>query len=170
MSATIIISGIAAFLLVILLLVAVLLIAKRKLTPQGDVTIDINESERELVVKPGSSLLSTLGENKIFLPSACGGGGTCAMCKCRIVEGGGSILPTETGYFTRKEQNNNWRLACQVKVKEDLKIEIPKEVLGIKKWECEVISNKSVATFIKEFVVKLPDGETLDCIFGGQNN
>ncbi len=167
MSATIIISGIAAFLLVILLLVAVLLIAKRKLTPQGDVTIDINESERELVVKPGSSLLSTLGENKIFLPSACGGGGTCAMCKCRIVEGGGSILPTETGYFTRKEQNNNWRLACQVKVKEDLKIEIPKEVLGIKKWECEVISNKSVATFIKEFVVKLPDGETLDFKSGG---
>ncbi len=167
MSATIIISGIAAFLLVILLLVAILLIAKSKLTPQGDVTIDINDSERELVVKPGSSLLSTLGDNKIFLPSACGGGGTCAMCKCRIVEGGGSILPTETGYFTRKEQNNNWRLACQVKVKEDLKIEIPKEVLGIKKWECEVISNKNVATFIKEFIVKLPDGETLDFKSGG---
>jgi Na+-transporting NADH:ubiquinone oxidoreductase subunit F len=161
-----IMGGVAVFLLVILLLVAVLLYARKKLTPQGDVTLTIND-DKELVVSPGSTLLSTLSIHKIFLPSACGGGGTCAMCKCRVLEGGGSILPTEVGYFTRKEQQNLWRLGCQVKVRENMKIEVPKEIFGIKKWECEVISNHNVATFIKEFVVKLPEGEVLDFQSGG---
>lgn len=158
--------SVVVFLFVILLLVLVLLYARKKLTPQGDVKITIND-EKEIVTSPGSTLLSTLSSEKIFLPSACGGGGTCAMCKCRVLEGGGSILPTETGYFTRKEQMNDWRLGCQVKVREDMKIEVPPEIFGIKKWECEVISNKNVATFIKEFVVKLPEGETLDFKSGG---
>jgi Na+-transporting NADH:ubiquinone oxidoreductase subunit F len=164
---TVIIASVAVFLGVIILLVAVLLFAKKKLTPSGEVTIDINHGDREIVTEPGNTLLSTLGNNKILLPSACGGGGTCAMCRCQIDEGAGSILPTETDFFTRKEQNENWRLACQVKVKEDLKIRIPQEVLGVKKWECEVVSNKNVATFIKEFVVKLPEGENLNFKSGG---
>ncbi|MBN1599944.1 MAG: NADH:ubiquinone reductase (Na(+)-transporting) subunit F [Bacteroidales bacterium] len=163
---TILIS-VAVFLLVILLLVAVLLYARKKLTPQGEVTLDINEGERVLTVNPGSTLLSTLSDSGIFLPSACGGGGTCAMCRCQVHEGGGSILPTETGFFTRREQAEDWRLGCQVKVRQDMKIEVPKEVMGIKKWECEVVSNKNVATFIKEFVVKLPAGEILDFKSGG---
>lgn len=163
---TIVLLSIAVFLGIVILLVAVLLYARKKLMPQGDVKITINE-DRELIVKPGSSLLSTLSEDKIFLPSACGGMGTCAMCKCQVIEGGGEILPTETGHISRKEQKENWRLSCQVKVKNDLKIEIPKEIFGIKKWECEVISNRNVATFIKEFVVRLPEGETLDFESGG---
>jgi Na+-transporting NADH:ubiquinone oxidoreductase subunit F len=163
---TVILTSVVVFLLVILLLVLVLLFARKKLTPQGDVTITINE-EKELVTNPGSTLLSTLSTEKIFVPSACGGGGTCGMCKVQVHEGAGSILPTETGFFSRKEQMNNWRLGCQVKVKEDMKIEVPPEIFGIKKWECEVISNKSVATFIKEFVVRLPEGETLDFKSGG---
>jgi len=154
------------FLGVMLLLVAMLLFAKAKLAPSGPVKITINE-DRVIDVNGGSSLLSTLANEKIFLPSACGGGGTCAMCKCQVFEGGGSILPTETGYFTRKEQLNHWRLGCQVKVREDMKIEVPHEVFGIKKWECTVISNHNVATFIKEFVVQLPEGETLDFKSGG---
>ncbi len=160
-------TSVVVFLLVILLLVSILLWVKQKLTPAGTVTIDINEGEKALEVAPGQTLLSALGNNKIFLPSACGGGGTCAMCRCQVNEGAGSILPTETGYFTRKEQANNWRLACQVKVKEDLKMHIPQEILGIKKWECTVVSNNNVATYIKEFVVKLPEGETLDFKSGG---
>jgi Na+-transporting NADH:ubiquinone oxidoreductase subunit F len=160
-------SSIAIFLLVLLLLVSILLYAKKKLMPSGEVTISINDGDKELVVEPGNTLLSTLGENKIFLPSACGGGGTCAMCKCQVLEGAGSILPTETGYFTRKEQQDNWRLACQVKVKDNIKLHVHKEILGIKKWECEVVSNHNVATFIKEFVVKLPEGETLEFKSGG---
>jgi Na+-transporting NADH:ubiquinone oxidoreductase subunit F len=164
---TVILSSIIVFLGVIILLVAMLLYVKKKLTPSGTVTVSINEGDLEVETEPGNTLLSTLGNNKILLPSACGGGGTCAMCRCQVDEGGGSILPTETGFFTRKEQNENWRLACQVKVKEDLKIQIPQEVLGVKKWECEVISNKNVATFIKEFVVKLPEGENLDFKSGG---
>lgn len=128
--------------------------------------IDIN-GEKQLDVESGSSLLSTLGSNGIFLPSACGGGGSCGMCKCQVVEGGGEILPTETGFFSRKQQQNSWRLACQVKVKEDMKVQVPEEVMGIKKWECEVVSNQNVATFIKEFVVKLPPGETLKFKSGG---
>jgi Na+-transporting NADH:ubiquinone oxidoreductase subunit F len=164
---TVVIASVAVFLGVIVLLVAILLFAKKKLTPSGEVKININEGEREIVTEPGNTLLTTLSNNKILLPSACGGGGTCAMCRCQIVEGGGSILPTETDFFTRKEQNEKWRLACQVKVKEDLKIKIPQEVLGVKKWECEVVSNKNVATFIKEFVVKLPEGENLNFKSGG---
>ncbi len=164
---TVVFISVAVFLGVILLLVAILLYAKKKLTPSGEVTIDINDGEREIVTKPGDTLLSTLSNNKILLPSACGGGGTCGMCRCQILEGGGSILPTETDFFTRKEQNENWRLGCQVKVKEDLKIKVPQEVLGVKKWECEVVSNRNVATFIKEFVVKLPEGEHLDFRSGG---
>ena len=162
----IIISAIAVFLLVISLLVAILLYAKKKLTPQGEVTLTIND-EREIQVEPGSTVLTTLSNNGIFLPSACGGGGTCAMCKCQVVDGGGTILPTEVGYFTRRQQMDNWRLGCQVKIREDIKIKVPEEVMGIKKWECEVISNKNVATFIKEFVVKLPEGETLNFRSGG---
>lgn len=164
---TIIVTSIIFFLVVILLLVGLLLFAKAKLTPSGSVKIDINEGEKNIEVEPGSTLLSTLGNNGIFLPSACGGGGTCGMCRCQVEEGGGSILPTEVGYFTRKEQQNNWRLGCQVKVREDLKIHVPEEVMGIKKWECEVVSNNNVATFIKEFVVRLPEGETLDFKSGG---
>jgi len=160
-------ASIIIFLLVILLLVAVLLYAKKKLLPSGTVTININEGKKNIETHPGSTLLSTLGENKIFLPSACGGAGTCAMCRCQVLEGGGSILPTETVFFTRKEQNENWRLGCQVKVKEDMKIKIPQEVLGIKKWECTVISNRNVATYIKEFIVQLPEGENLNFKSGG---
>ena len=145
---------------------ALLLFARDKLSPKGDVNLEIN-NDRVITVSPGSTLLSTLSSNGIFLPSACGGGGTCGMCKCQILEGGGAILPTETGFFTRKEQHNNWRLGCQVKVRENLKISLPEAVLGIKKWECEVVSNRNVATFIKEFVVKLPDGEALDFEPGG---
>lgn len=157
--------SIIVFLLVILMLVSVLLVARDKLAPKGDVNLLIND--RELTVSPGANVLSTLSGNGIFLPSACGGGGTCGMCKCQVMEGGGSILPTETGFFTRKEQQNHWRLGCQVKVREDLNIKVPEAVMGIKKWECEVISNKNVATFIKEFVVKLPDGESMDFEPGG---
>ncbi len=163
---TVILTSIVVFLGVILLLVIILLYAKKKLTPQGEVTLMINE-EKEMKVEPGSTILSTLSANGIFLPSACGGGGTCGMCKCQVHEGGGSILPTETGFFSRKEQQNEWRLGCQVKIREDMKISIPKEIFGIKKWECEVVSNKNVATFIKEFVVKLPEGENLDFQSGG---
>ncbi|MBK3516902.1 NADH:ubiquinone reductase (Na(+)-transporting) subunit F [Carboxylicivirga marina] len=166
-STMVILTSIVIFLVVILALVSILLYAKKKLMPSGEVTININDGEKELVVDPGQTLLSALGDNKIFLPSACGGGGTCAMCRCQVDSGAGSILPTETGYFTRKEQANNWRLACQVKVKEDMAMQIPQEIMGIKKWECEVVSNDGQATFIKEFVVKLPDGEILDFKSGG---
>ena len=157
--------SIVVFLLIILLLVVMLLVARDKLSPKGDVNLHIND--RDLVVSPGSNLLSTLSNNGIFLPSACGGGGTCGLCKCQILEGGGSILATETGFFTRKEQHDNWRLSCQVKIREPLKIKVPEAVLGIRKWECEVISNENVATFIKEFVLKLRDGEQMDFEPGG---
>lgn len=162
----IIILSIIVFLFVILLLVSMLLYAKSKLTAKGKVKITIND-EKEIEVSPGSTLLSTLSESSLYLPSACGGGGTCGMCRCQITDGGGSILPTETGFFTRKEQQEHWRLGCQVKVKQDMKVQVPEEVLGIKKWECEVVSNDNVATFIKEFVVKLPEGETLNFKSGG---
>ncbi len=164
---TVIITSVTVFLGVIILLVAILLFAKKKLTPSGVVKVNINEGDVEIETDPGNTLLSTLGNNKILLPSACGGGGTCGMCRCQVEEGGGSILPTETGFFNRKEQNDNWRLACQVKVKEDMKISVPAEVMGVKKWECEVVSNNNVATFIKEFVVRLPEGETLNFKSGG---
>jgi len=158
--------SVVMFLFVMLLLVGVLLYARAKLVPSGPVKLNIND-EKELDVNAGDTLLTTLSQNEIYLPSACGGGGTCALCKCQVFEGAGDILPTEVGYFTRKEIQDNWRLSCQVKVKEDMDIGVPEEVFGIKKWECEVVSNKNVATFIKEFVVKLPEGENLDFKSGG---
>lgn len=163
----IITTGVLVFLALILVLVGMLLFAKNKLTPKGEVKININEGEKELVINPGGTLLNTLSNSKIFLPSACGGKGSCGMCKCQVTSGAGSILPTETGFFSYKEQQNDWRLACQVKVKENIEMHVPEEVMGIKKWECEVISNKNVATFIKEFVVKLPEGEHLKFKSGG---
>lgn len=161
-----IIATIAVFLVVLLLLVSLLLYAKAKLSPAGLVKLEIN-GEKVIEVGAGGTILSTLGNNKIFLPSACGGGGTCAMCKCQVIEGGGEILPTEKPYFNRKEIAEDWRLGCQVKIKNDMKIQIPEEIFGIKKWECEVVSNYNVASFIKEFVVRLPEGEHLDFEAGG---
>jgi len=156
------------FTLVILVLSLMLIVARQKLVAQGDVKIIINGNEESsLLVKQGSSLLSSIADNNIFLPSACGGGGTCAMCECHVTKGGGDVLPTELNHLTRKEVSEHKRLACQVKVRQDMEIHIPEEIFGIKKWECEVVSNYNVATFIKEFVVKLPDGETLDFESGG---
>ncbi|WP_196886114.1 NADH:ubiquinone reductase (Na(+)-transporting) subunit F [Aureivirga sp. CE67] len=160
---TIVIS-IVAFLGVILVLVMVLLYAKSKLVPSGPVKIKIN-GEREIEVSSGSTLLNTLGNEKIFLPSACGGGGSCVQCECHVLEGGGEALPTETPHFTRKELAGGVRLACQVKVKNDMEITIPEEVFGIKKWEAKVVSNYNVASFIKEFIVELP--EDMDYKAGG---
>lgn len=163
---TVVGASIAIFLIVTLSLVGILLFARKKLMPQGKVKIMIND-EKEVETDPGSTLLSTMANEKIFIPSACGGGGTCGMCRIQVNEGGGSILPTEKGFFTRKEQAANWRLGCQVKVREDMDVTVPPEIFGIKKWECEVISNKNVASFIKEFVVRLPEGENLDFRSGG---
>ena len=165
MSTTIILT-LAFFLGVILLLVGLLLFAKAKLSPSGKIKITIN-GEKEIEVDGGSTLLTTLGNNGVFLPSACGGGGTCIQCRCQVMSGGGTILPTEEPHFSRKEIADDWRLGCQVKVKEDMDIKVPEEVFGIKKWECEVVSNYNVASFIKEFVVKLPEGENLDFLAGG---
>ncbi len=164
----VVISSIAAFTVVILLLVLLLLFAQAKLVNTGDVRIVINDDDSNPIVVPaGSTLLTTLSNQKLFLPSACGGGGTCAMCKCQILEGGGDVLPTEIGHLTRAEQQDNVRLSCQVKVKNDMRIHIHEEIFGIKKWECEVVSNYNVSTFIKEFVVKLPPGENLHFEAGG---
>ena len=151
-----IIATVAAFLLVTLLLVSLLLFVKQKLSPSGPVKILIN-GEREIEVASGSTLLTTLGSNKIFLPSACGGGGTCIQCECHVLSGGGEALPTEIPHFSRKELAHGARLSCQVKVKQDMEITIPEEVFGIKKWEATVVSNYNVATFIKEFVVEIPE-------------
>ena len=161
MSNLTILAAVVIFLILTLLLVAILLFAKAKLTPSGELKIRIN-GEREVITSAGSTLLSSSAANKIFLPSACGGGGSCGMCRCQVEEGGGEILPTEVGFFTRKQIKDHYRLACQVKVKNDLEIKIPQSILGIKKWECEVVSNNNVASFIKEFVVRLPEGETLN--------
>ena len=166
MTLTIIIA-IVAFLVITLALVGLLLFAKAKLTTSGDVTIDINGGEKVLIAESGGTLLSTLANNNVFLPSACGGGGSCGMCKCQVLEGGGELLPTETGFINRKMAKEHWRLGCQVKVKENLKIHVPESVLGVKKWECEVISNRNISTFLKEFVVKLPEGENLKFRSGG---
>ena len=153
---------------VILSLSMLLIYARKRLVPQGDVKLIINgDEEHPLLVKPGSSLLATLGDNNIFLPSACGGGGTCAMCECHVYSGGGDVLPTEMNHLTRKEAAEGMRLACQVKVRDNMTIGIPEEIFGIKKWECEVISNYNVASFIKEFVVRLPEGESMDFQSGG---
>lgn len=145
-----------AFLVLTLLLVALLLFTKQKLSPSGPVKITIND-EKVIEVESGGTLLSTLGSEKIFLPSACGGGGTCIQCECHVLEGGGAALPTETPHFTRKELKEGIRLACQVKVKQDMNITIPEEVFGIKKWEVTVVRNYNVASFIKEFVVEIPE-------------
>jgi Na+-transporting NADH:ubiquinone oxidoreductase subunit F len=154
-------TSVIVFLLIILILVVIILIAKARLMPSGNVKITVN-NEKELDVPMGGTLLNTLQSKGIFLSSACGGGGTCGQCRCRVLEGGGEILPTEKGHFSRKEQLNNWRLSCQVKVKDNMVIIVPDEVFGIKEWECEVVSNRNVASFIKEFVVKLPEGERLN--------
>ena len=160
-----IITSIVVFLSVILLLVIILLVAKKYLSPSGKVKVLIN-GKKELETEPGGTILGTLAANDIFLSSACGGKGSCGQCTCQVLEGGGEILPTEKVHFSRKEQNAKWRLGCQVKVKEDMKIQIAESVLGVKKWECEVISNRNVATFIKEFVVRLPKGEHMDFVPG----
>ena len=157
-------AAVGVSLLVVLLLVSLLLWAKAKLTNSGPVMLTIN-GEKQVEVSAGNTLLSTLSEQKIFLPSACGGGGTCAMCKCQVKSGGGEILPTEKPYFSRKEIQDDWRLGCQVKVKENMEVEVPEEVFGIKKWEATVVSNYSVASFIKEFIVELP--EDMDYKAGG---
>lgn len=162
---SVILLSIGVFLVVVIMLVGVLLFAREKLTPQGKVKLTVNDKEMD--VEPGSTILSTLSANDVFLPSACGGGGTCGMCKCQVLEGGGSILPTETGFFTRKEQQNYWRLGCQVKIRNDMTIKVPEEVMGIQKFDAEVVSNHNVATFIKEFVVKLPEDVHLDFKSGG---
>jgi Na+-transporting NADH:ubiquinone oxidoreductase subunit F len=160
--------GAVIFTVIILLLTFGLLIAQKKLVPQGDVKIIVNgDTENPLIVQPGGSLLSALSNKNMFLPSACGGGGTCAMCKCHVDAGGGDVLPTEMNHLSRKQAAEHLRLACQVKVRGDMEIRVPEEVFGIKKWECEVESNYNVATFIKEFVVKLPPGETLHFESGG---
>jgi len=161
---TVIIASVVVFLVLILLLVSILLGAKAKLTPSGPVTINVN-NEKDIEVGSGGTLLSTLGDNKLFLPSACGGGGTCIQCKCIVEDGGGAILPTEEPHFTRKEIADGWRLGCQVKVKQDMKITIPEEVFGIKKWDATVVRNYNVASFIKEFVVEIP--EPMDYKAGG---
>ena len=164
MTTTLIIS-IILILVVILLLVAALLILRAKLIPQGNVKITIN-NDKELTVPTGGTLISTLSEAGVHLPSACGGKGSCGQCKCRVVKGGGSILPTETPHFSRKQIQEGWRLGCQVKVKEDLSLKLPESILSIKEYECTVVSNRNVATFIKEFKVQLPAGEHMDFVPG----
>ena len=162
------ISSVFVFSLVILILVILLGVAEKKLLPQGDAKILINgDDEKSPTVKPGGSLLSSLAGHNVFIPSACGGGGTCSQCKCQVISGGGDILPTEVSHFSRSEIQDNYRLACQVKVKGDMKIKIPDEIFSIKKWVCTVRSNENVATFIKELVLELPDGEILDFQSGG---
>ena len=157
---------VAIFLLITLLLVAVLLVAKKYMVKTGKVTVDINNGERKETVQSGVSLLSALADKHIFLPSACGGKGSCGQCRVRVTEGGGDILPTEVVHFSRRQQKEGWRLGCQVKVKDDLAIQVPASVLNVKEWECTVVSNRNVATFIKEFIVSLPEGEHMDFIPG----
>ena len=164
MDINVIIASTVGLFVITLLLVTMLLVAKEKLLPSGPVKLVIN-GEKNVEVSSGDTLLTTLGNNKIFLPSACGGGGTCVQCRCQVIEGGGDILPTEEPHFTRKEISDGWRLGCQVKVKQDMKIEVPEEVFGIKKWEAKVKSNYNVASFIKEFVIEIP--EEMDYKAGG---
>ena len=164
MDINVIIASTIGLFVITLLLVTMLLVAKEKLLPSGPVKLVIN-GEKDVEVSSGDTLLTTLGNNKIFLPSACGGGGTCVQCRCQVIEGGGDILPTEEPHFTRKEISEGWRLGCQVKVKQDMKIEVPEEVFGIKKWEAKVKSNYNVASFIKEFVIEIP--EEMDYKAGG---
>ena len=163
-----IIGGVALFTVVVMLLVSLILVARARLVSSGDVHIEINgDPERTLTVPAGGKLLNTLADAGIFLSSACGGGGTCAQCKCQIVDGGGSMLPTEEGHFTRGQRRDNWRLSCQVAVKQDMKIEVAPEFFGVKQWETTVLSNDNVATFIKELVLEIPAGESVDFRAGG---
>ena len=157
--------SIAAFLLIILLLVVMLLVAKKYLSPSGKVAITVN-GDKELTVEQGNNVMATLNENGIFLPSACGGKASCGQCKLQVLEGGGEILDSERSHFSRKEVKDHWRLGCQCKVKGDLKVKVPESVLGVKEWECTVISNKNVSSFIKEFIVELPPGEHMDFVPG----
>ena len=157
--------SIGAFLLIILLLVIMLLVAKKYLSPSGKVAIIVN-GDKELTVEQGNNVMATLNENGIFLPSACGGKASCGQCKLQVLEGGGEILDSERSHFSRKEVKDHWRLGCQCKVKGDLKVKVPESVLGVKEWECTVISNKNVSSFIKEFIVELPPGEHMDFVPG----
>ena len=157
-----IIYSIIVITVVTLILVALLLWIKSALTPSGTVKININNGTKELEVTPGGDVMHTLADHGIFLPSACGGKANCGQCKLQVLEGGGTILPTETGFFSRKQIKEGWRLGCQVKVKDNIQIAVPESALSVKKLECEVISNENVATFIKEFTVKLPEGEHID--------
>lgn len=161
-----IIAAALIFLVMVLALVAVLLIAKSRLVKSGDVTISINNGQKELITKSGKSLLTTLNDGGIHLSSACGGKGSCGQCRCQVENGGGEMLPTEAVHFSRKEIKDNWRLGCQVKVKNDMDIRVSEAALDVKEWECEVISNRNVATFIKEFIVALPKGEHMNFIPG----
>ncbi len=158
-------ASVGVFLGVILLLVILLLVAKRYLSPSGPVKMTLNSND-PVDVSSGGTLISALQSQGVFLPSACGGKGACGQCKCQVLDGGGEILPTESVHFSRKQVKDNWRLGCQVKVKGDIKVKVPESVLGVKEWECEVISNKNVATFIKEFKVALPKGEHMDFVPG----
>ena len=165
---SLILLGVVMFTLVVIGLVLIILAARSRLVSTGDVQIEVNgDPEHTLTTQAGGKLLNTLAANGIFLSSACGGGGSCAQCKCRVEEGGGAILPTEESHFTMREKKEGWRLSCQVPVKQDMKIEVPEEVFGVKKWECEVIENPNVATFIKELNLKLPEGENVDFRAGG---
>ena len=165
---TIILYAVIVFTAIILLLSFMLIVARKRLVPQGEVKIIVNgDEDNPLMVQPGGTLLGALSEKSIFLPSACGGGGTCAMCECHVDAGGGDVLPTEMNHLTRKEAAENKRLSCQVKVRQDMRIRIPEEIFGIKKFECTVVSNYNVASFIKEFVVRLPEGEEMDFQSGG---
>ena len=161
-----IILGVTMFTVVILALVAFILAARSKLVASGDVNIEIN-GEKTITVPAGDKLLQTLSNAGLFLHSACGGGGSCAQCKCVVSDGGGSMLPTEEAHFTRREANEGWRLSCQAPVKQDMKVEVPEEVFGVKRWECTVESNPNVATFIKELTLRLPEGEHVDFKAGG---
>lgn len=161
-----IVLGVGMFTAIVLSLVFVILFARSRLVSSGNVTIRVN-GEKDIVVPAGDKLLQTLSANDLFLPSACGGGGSCAQCKCIISEGGGSMLPTEESHFTPREGREGWRLSCQVPVKQDMEIEVPEEVFGVKQWECTVESNPNVATFIKELTLKLPEGENVDFRAGG---
>ncbi len=163
-----VILGVSMFTGVIMALVFVILYARKLLVSTGEVTIEINgDPEKSITTQAGGKLLNTLADAGIFLSSACGGGGTCAQCRCKVMEGGGSMLSTEAGHFTRGEAHDGWRLSCQTAVKQDMKIEVPAEFFGVKRWECEVVSNHNVATFIKELILKLPEGEEVDFRAGG---
>ncbi|MEX1197035.1 MAG: NADH:ubiquinone reductase (Na(+)-transporting) subunit F [Pseudohongiellaceae bacterium] len=168
MDITTIVGGVVMFTAVVMALVAIILMARSRLVSSGNVKIEINgDPDKAITVPAGGKLLNKLAEEGVFLSSACGGGGTCAQCKCKVHEGGGSMLPTERGHFTMGEAKENWRLSCQVAVKQDMKIEVDPEFFGVKQWDCTVVSNHNVATFIKELVLEIPEGESVDFRAGG---